>query len=267
MKLLNNYYFTFNQCISLGLYTLVLLINFSCKTPESASYFRNLKSDTSISKYVKYDFEAKIKKDDLLSILITSVNTEATLPFNAPSSALNSSGTNVAPSGYTVDKDGKIYIFKIGSVLVEGYTRAELKLLLERLLTPYLKDPTVVIHFINQKVTIFGEIAHPTVIPLFNEKITLFDALTISGDISNKGKSNNILLIRETDSSRIFKHLNLKNSSIFTSPYYYLKPNDVVYIEPKKQANLIPPDLAQLVSLALSTVSILLILLKSFTNK
>ena len=112
-------------------------------------------------------------------------------------------------------------------------TRKELKDTLEKSLIPYLKDAVVSVGFLNRHVTLLGGIG-AQVIPLANDNMTILDALAMGGDIGEKGRSDNILVIREKDDNKEFKRLNLTDNSIFYSPYFYLQPNDIVYVEPEK---------------------------------
>ena len=100
-------------------------------------------------------------------------------------------------------------------------------------MVPYLKEVIVNVGILNRHVTMLGA-AGPQILPLSIENMTILDALASSGDIGEKGRTDNILVIREKDDTKEFKRLNLTNNSIFYSPYFYLQPNDIVYIEPVK---------------------------------
>ena len=88
--------------------------------------------------------------------------------------------------------------------------------------------------FLNRHITMMGAVS-PQVLPILNDNMTLLDALASSGDIGAKGRPDNILVIREKDNTKEFKRLNLTDKSIFYSPYFYLQPNDIVYVEPVKE--------------------------------
>ena len=105
---------------------------------------------------------------------------------------------------------------------------------LESRLNDYLKDPVVNIHFLNFKVTILGEVGKPTTYIMQGENPTLIDALGMAGDLSIYGKRQNILVIREEHGKRVYARLDLTSSKVFNSPFYYLKQNDIVYVEPIK---------------------------------
>lgn len=236
---------------------------FSCTPVQKLSYFQNLSHDTSINKLVNKELESKIRKSDILSIAITSISPEANTIFNA-SVGGSSGGSGISSLGYILDNEGNIDIIKLGKIHVEGLTLREVKMQLEKMLLPYLKEPLVIVKFVNQKVTIIGDVGHTQVIPISQEKISLLDAIALSGDILPSGKKDNVLIIRETDSARIFKRIDLKNSSLFTSPYFYLKPDDIVYIEPKTVKKALSPEVIQLISIGLSTISLIIVIIKGF---
>ena len=208
----------------------LLLIIFvsSCSTTKNTAYFQNIQRDTTLQNLVTKNFEAKIQKADLLAITVASLSPENTAIYNAPQNALG------PLTGYLVDENGNIQFIKLKNLHVEGMTRKELKAKLENDLSPYLKEVVVSVGFLNRHVTMMGAIS-PQVLPLVTDNMTLLDALAASGDIGAKGRPDNILVIREKDNSKEFKRLNLTDQSIFYSPYFYLQPNDIVYVEPMKE--------------------------------
>lgn len=215
------------QFLWFTLYLFMIFFLFSCSNTRKSIYFQDLPKDTTLTNLVSKDFEPKIQKADLLGITVASLSPENTALYNAPQNA-------VGPlTGYLVDENGNIPYIKLGSLHVEGMTRKELKSLLEKDLAPYLKDPVVAVGFLNRHVTLMGAVS-PQVLPMATDNMTLLDALAASGDIGAKGRPDNILVIRENGNSKEFKRLNLTDKSIFYSPYFYLQPNDIVYVEPLK---------------------------------
>ena len=236
---------------------------YSCHTIEKVGYFQDLKGDTAIiNKLASQIPEPKIKPNDVLEIIISSISPEASSVFNGSAEPFHAGANNV-PS-FQVDKNGDIHLLKIGKLHVEGMVVSELKELLQKLLLPYLKEPIAVIHLINLKVTVIGEFVRPEVIPMNGDKISILDVIAESSDILPTGRKDNILLIRNTDSGRIFRRINLLNSSIFTSPYFYLKPDDVLYVDKKPlKKPLINFEIAQIIGLALSAVSLLVVIFRT----
>lgn len=205
----------------------IVVLNFiSCTPAKKTTYFQNLQKDTTLHNLVNKNFETTIQKTDLLGITVAGMSPDIAF-YNAPQ---NTSGSL---SGYLVDENGNINFVKLGSIHAEGMTKKELKAKLEKDLVPYLKEVIVNVGILNRHVTMLGA-AGPQILPLAIENMTILDALASSGDIGEKGKTDNILVIREKDDAREFKRLNLTDNSIFYSPYFYLQPNDIIYIEPVK---------------------------------
>ena len=205
-----------------------------CSTTKKYTYFQDLQKDTTLQNVVMANAEPIIRKGDVLTIIVASLSPENTLLYNAPQV------TEGAVNGYLVDDNGNIPFVKLGLVQVAGLTRAELKARLEKSLEPFLAQPIVSIGFANRHVTMLGAI-NTQILPL-PKNMTLLDALAASGDIGNKGKSDNVLVIREKDGAKEFKRLNLTDKTIFYSPYFYLQPDDIVYVEPipEKKSTKIP---------------------------
>lgn len=234
----------------------MLVIFFSsCSPTKKQVYFQNLQKDTTIRNIVTPAYELKIQKNDLLGITVASLSPDVAF-YNAPQ---NTAGS---VNGYQVDNNGNITFVKLGSLHVEGMTRKALKDTLEKELVPWLKDVVVSVAFLNRHVTMLGGIT-PQVIPLSNDNMTILDALATSGDIGDKGKMDNILVIRDTGNAKVFKRLNLKDNSIFYSPYYYLQPNDIVYVEPVTvKTKLTAPQILSYVTAGLSLIFLILNTLK-----
>jgi polysaccharide export outer membrane protein len=212
---------------SVVLFLAFMMIFSSCSTTKNTNYFQGITKDTTLTNLVSKNFEPKIQKADLLSITVSSLSPENTTLYNAPQ---NMQGT---ASGYLVDENGNINFFKLGSVHVAGMTRAGLKDKLEKDLTPYLAQTVVAVGFLNRHITMIGAISQ--VMPITGDNMTILDALATGGDIGEKGMKDSVLVIRENGNAKDFKRLNLTDESIFYSPYFYLQPNDIIYIKPVKK--------------------------------
>jgi polysaccharide biosynthesis/export protein len=235
----------------------------ACTTPKNAYYFKTIPRDTSINTTVNRLSESVIRKNDQLSITISSLNPDEDRVYNAAAVSLGGSSLSSGTNGYFVDANGNIKLHRLGNIHAEGITRRELKNKIETDIKPYLKDAVVTVHYLNRRITVMGEVAKPQVIPMPEEQLSVLEALSVSGDVTLLGKRDNILIIRETETGKQFKRLNLEDHSVFTSEWYYLKPDDVVYVEPndvkikedrraQKQQN---------ISLILSGASVLLVIL------
>jgi polysaccharide export outer membrane protein len=217
---------------------LSILVFPSCVNTKNSTYFYG-STDGTIAAKTSVP-ESFIQKNDILSIVITSPNPEATAMFNPQTVAGNynqSLSTDQASNtGYLVNNEGFIQFPILGNIKAEGLTKTKLEesigtTLLQKGL---LRDPVVSIRFLNFRVTVLGEVNKPSVVTMPNEKLSLLEALGLAGDITIYGNRQNIMVIREENEQKTLKRLNLNSSELFTSPYYYLKSNDIVYVEPNK---------------------------------
>lgn len=222
--------------VSIFVLGLVLLLG-SCTNTKKVTYFNDLNEGV-ISNTVA-SLEPVIQKSDILSITVTSPNPEATVMFNAPNMALPSSTApgsgNIAPAlGYLVSPEGFIDFPGLGKVQAAGITKQQLKdnITASLVNSKLLVNPIVTVRYLNYRVTVLGEVARPTVVTVPNERISILEAIGLAGDLTIYGKRENVLIIREEKGAKVIKRVNLNNSEIFSSPYYYLKSNDIVYVEP-----------------------------------
>jgi polysaccharide export outer membrane protein len=220
----------------------------ACYSSKSVTYFQDLTDTSKIySQLIKENYEAHIQPDDVIEIIVSSINPSATAIFNIGNNTPAITGVNsietmpgttnirsAAPSGYLVNKDGIIDFPVLGKLKVTGLTMSQLKDSLAYKLEKFLKDPIVNVRLLNYKITVLGEVARPASYSLQSERVSVVDAIGMAGDLTIFGKRENILLVREENGQRNFIRLNLNSSKIFESPYYYLKQNDVLYIEPNK---------------------------------
>lgn len=213
---------------------MLLLMCMSCTNTKKVTYFPGVK-DGAIASNTPVP-ETIIQKNDILNISVSSLNPEASGVFNASGSPLSSNATGSSGEGYLVSADGFIQFPLLGNIKADGLTKNQLKekitgLILEKQL---LVDPIVTIRFVNFKVTVLGEVRSPSVLTIPSEKVSLLEAIGLAGDLTLYARRDNILIIREEKDQKVFKRLNLNSNDLVTSPYYYLKSNDIVYVEPNK---------------------------------
>lgn len=244
---------------------LIMILSVSCTSTRKTVYFDNVQDTTFVQR--SHETETPIQENDILGISISSLNAEASAIFNPPNTnnirSTTVTGSNTEPGGYLVNSDGTIQLPVLGSIKAAGLTKKELKdnitnMILSKKL---LVDPLVEIRFLNYEVTVIGEVAHPTVITVPSEKISLLKAIGLAGDLTIYGKRDNVLLIREENGKKKTRHINLNSSNFFNSPYYYLQPNDVIYVSPNKAKIASAGRTAQLTPIILSSLSIIVIVL------
>ncbi|MEM7485798.1 MAG: polysaccharide biosynthesis/export family protein [Bacteroidota bacterium] len=231
----------------------------SCASRQDVVYFQDAGTfETLISDNA---FSPKFKVDDLISIHVSTLNPEASAPFNLVVGISQDAGANPGIGGgqqvsYLVDKDGEIDFPVLGKIKVEGLSQEELRVKLRGLLSEYLKDPIINIRILNFTVTILGEVQRPGTYPVIGEQITILEALGLAGDLTIRGIRNNVLVIRDFDGTKVYTRIDLTSKEAMKSPVYYLTQNDVVYIEPNNSA-VSSSTLDNRATIAISIVSLL----------
>lgn len=218
---------------------IVAVAGSSCVNTKSATYFNGLSSEDII--YQAQSLEPVIQKNDILSIVVNSLNSEASQQFNlyaiSSSTGQVNSGTVTQTSGFLVDQDGYIEFPMLGSIKAAGLTKKQLKTEILKGITQknLLFEPVVSIRYLNYKVTVLGEVARPTVINVPGEKISLLEAIGLAGDLTTYAKRDNVLLIHEeAEGRRTTQRINLNDTTILSSPNFFLRSNDVVYVAANK---------------------------------
>lgn len=215
-----------------GIWIVGVLLSSCFSTKNNSYYFKSIQKDTVIQASLNHLFEPKVKVNDFISINISSANPQEDIIYNSTQTV--SLGLL---KGYLVDKDGNVELHKLGKIKVIGLTTKEISEKLKKEFTPYLKDPIITTSFLNTRVSIIGEVGKAQTIELpKDEKISILEVIALSGELTEIADRKNVMVIRESDTGRQFKRLNLEDNSIFTSSWYYLKANDVVYFmpDPKK---------------------------------
>lgn len=205
-----------------------------CKAPEKVLYLQDLNQP--LEQALAQTSGMKIQKDDLLQINILANNPDVAKPFNlmAQISGMGTNVSNPEQTAYLVDASGNVDIPVLGRMTVEGLTTQEVKSAIGKLLQEknLIKDPVITVRILNFKVSVLGEVKNPGVLDVKGERITILEALSKAGDLTIQGRRDHVAVIREVDGKRTVNYLDLKSKDIFDSPYYYLKQNDVVYVEP-----------------------------------
>jgi polysaccharide export outer membrane protein len=208
--------------------------------------------------------ELSIQPGDLLSIVVysKSLNQEQAAIFNIP----NTGGTTTASGtsgvqGYQVSSGGIIDVPIIGGIKASGLTREQLQNLLVQKLNPYVKDPSVLVRFLQININILGEVRAPGVHSFKTDKITILDAISASGDLTDYGRREDIMVIREESNVRKYYKINLTDGNFFHSPAYQLQPNDIVYVSAnnaKLKTLNIDPEAQRKTGLLFTSISALL---------
>jgi polysaccharide export outer membrane protein len=232
--------------------TLLFFISvlYSCTSTKHIPYFSDVPDSVHVKDIPTTKFVSPvIQPDDNLNITIQTldpVSSSAINNGNTPNMLTSSSnlgsaspmGNTMGPqyaNSYLVDANGNVALPLLGTVHLAGLTTQQARDSIRQKALYFVKDPTVSVRFTNFKVSVLGEVTRPAAYTLPNEKVSILDAISYAGDLTIFGKRENVLLIRQdsTGQSKLVR-LNLNSSDLFRSPYFYLKQNDVVYVEPNK---------------------------------
>lgn len=179
--------------------------------------------------------DIRIQPNDVLSIKVYSTDVETAAPFNLmpveDGPGVQSLET-MQLNGYLVDESGTIDFPVLGTLHLAGNKISEAKALIRDQLKEHLKEPVVHMRLLNFKVTVTGEVQNPGSFTVVNERISLPDALALAGDLTGHANRRNVLLVREKDGYGVFHHIDLQSAEFFYSDFYYLKQNDLIYVEP-----------------------------------
>ena len=210
---------------------LVVVIFTSCSTRKEIVYFQGIEQLEGMP--APEDFQTKIEVNDVLRIDVSSLDMKVVEPFkfNVDGQTGGTGAGNASLFGYIVDVDGNINFPVLGEVQVLGMTREEVEEYLNAALEVYVKDNVVRVRLVNFKVTVMGEIGSQ-VINVPDERLSVLQAIAMAGDISYDGKRDNILVVRMQDGEMVHGRVDLTTAEVFNNPFYYLKQNDVVYVEP-----------------------------------
>lgn len=230
---------------------LSLFLLSSCVHTRNIVYFHDLEDSSRLNMRDSIrNFQALIEPGDILDIYVNSLNPQASAIFNLGNAAqspvaaqgngavqgvaVTGEGAGGNIRGYKVDPDGTIDFPVLGKIAVAGETTSKLRDSLKNKLNDYLKIPVVDVRFLNYKITVLGEVTHPATYVIPGGNSTIIDLLGMAGDLTIYGRRDNILVVREENGGRTFARLDLTSSKVFNSPYYFLKQNDLVYVEPIK---------------------------------
>jgi polysaccharide export outer membrane protein len=211
----------------------VVLLLSSCASRKDIVYFQDAGQFETIVD--KSSFTTKFKVDDVVSIYISTLSKEASEPFNLYRGSVEG-GVRPEQVDYIIDKDGQIDFPVIGKMKIVGLSPEELRVLLRQKLKDYLVDPIINIRLKNFTVSVLGEVNKPGTYPVNGERITIMEALGLAGDLTIKGKRENVLVIRDFDGAKVYNRIDLTKKNAMNSPVYYLTQNDIVYVEPNKSA-------------------------------
>ena len=220
---------------------LTALLVTSCASQKRAWYLQDAQPFT--PEQIAENGQIRIKPLDRLTIVVNSKDPELAVPFNSSSSLSSLTGatnygsaTNQSLQIRTVDENGQLEMPVIGKIECKGKTRSELaQAIADKIVEGgYINDPSVNVQFADMKISVIGEVARPGHYDVTRDKISIFDALAMAGDLTIYGIRTDVAVAREVNGVRTIEYLDLTSTDIFNSPAFYLQQNDVVYVKPNK---------------------------------
>ncbi len=235
----------FNYCAFYAVLITSVLLS-SCSTNKKISYFRDIPDSVFLAarniNTTSFE-EPLIQPNDILQVSILSLDPQLnnmltaanSVAFSVQPSSSNVTSASAAPiSGFLVDKKGMIELPVIGKIKVSGMSTADARDFIHDRVAIFYKDPVINVRFANFNITVLGEVARPATYVVPNEKLSVLDAIGMAGDLTIYGKRENILLVRDSLGQKKYIRFDLNSSSMFNSPYFYLRQGDVIYVEPAK---------------------------------
>ena len=208
----------------------------SCVTQRKVEYLQD--NNKNIKAFSEAEFpDYRLKSNDELYIQINSLDEGAANVFSNPANQSSRSMGNMSPysaslTSYSIDKEGYLLMPVIGNIYVKDKTISQVSIILRDSLYHILNQPIVSVKLVNRFVSVLGEVRTPGHYPYSQEKLSIYDAIGLAGDITDYGNRDMVILIRNENGENIRAHLDLTKSEILASGFYYLRPNDIVYVKP-----------------------------------
>lgn len=229
----------FNRKVFLAFSALFILLLSGCVTQKEVEYLQGAdKTPKTFTEAVMPDY--RLKPFDELFIKVNSLDDPSANVFSTAAGQQGGNSDNISPYGaslisYSINKDGYLQLPLIGNVLVKDKTISQVRLLLTDSLSHILSQPIVSVKLVNRYVSVLGFVKNPGHFPYSQEKISIFDALGLAGDMTVFANRKNVLLTRNENGKNTIVKLDLTKPELLTSDYYYIRPNDLVYVMPLKK--------------------------------
>jgi polysaccharide export outer membrane protein len=248
------------------LLTIFILLS-GCTSQKELTYLQDI-DEGGVENFFELDRpEYKIQKQDILYIKFTTLNEEINNVLNSTSSdrayMMFQNESNLFINGYNVSDSGTVIIPLIGEVKVEGKTVEDAQRSIQKESLGHLKESTVTVKLLSFKFSVLGEVTRPGTYKNFNNQLTVLEAISMAGDISDYGDREQVLVLRPQENGTKTFRINLKSKDILTSEAFFLLPNDVVIVEPigSKIIQLNIPTISLILTTLFSTISTTLLIL------
>ena len=230
-----------NKTLKIGLVTAILAVLFaSCVPQKKMLYLKDAQMATennSINYINERTVNYKLQPGDNLFIRFNTIDERSAAALTGESGAVRStmsSDASIYLQSYTLDEEGYIELPLIGKVDLKNLTIDQAKDRMQTALDQYVNQTTIIVKLSNFNLTVLGEVARPGMYKVYQSQINLFEAISLAGNMTNFAKRDNVKIVRQTDNGSEIITVDMGQADILSSPYYYLKPNDIIYVEPLK---------------------------------
>lgn len=234
----------------------LLIILSSCESRRRIQYFNNI-NELPKTDSISYLQPMLVQPGDILQVTISTINKDITALYNPSASFLNASPV---VQGYLVALDGSMVLPEVGKIFVKGKTTEEISSVIRAELDKSIKNAFVSTRISNFRVSVLGDVARPGSFNVTNERVSILEALSMAGDANISARRDEILLIREREGKKSYVTLNLNDSRVLSSPYYYLSNNDVLYVRPGVNKVISSSATVQLLPLIATGLTLILVL-------
>jgi polysaccharide biosynthesis/export protein len=223
--------------LALSSFISIILLFSSCVTHKDLAYLKDKNENIKTFKEPELP-DYKLKPNDELYIQVSSLDEEAANVFSKGGQDPNivyATPYGASLLSYSIDNEGYLQLPLVGKILVKDKTISEVSVIVKDSLNHILNQPVVSIKLVNRYVSVFGEVKNPGHFPLSQDKYTIYDALSLAGDITDFGNRTKVMLIRNENGENIRINVDLTKSDILASEYFFLRPNDMVYVVPLRK--------------------------------
>lgn len=227
------------KILNIGIVIIILLIT-SCIPQKRIVYLQDKNPEDTLTKFFREKVpEYKIQPGDNLYIKVHSLDEKTFSFFNntggsSQSTQYLSNDISVYLNSYTVSDLGFVDFPFVGEIKVQNLTIDETKDLIQEIINKFLIETTITVKLVNYKITMVGEVRRPGEYSVYQENINIFEAISMAGDLTDYANRNEVALVRQTKNGAVIHRIDLTDNKILESEYYYLMPNDILYIKPLK---------------------------------
>ena len=255
---------------TLRLMPVVLLLLTGCIGKRNLNYLDDRSLSTSSSKlFENRKFEYRVQVNDVLSIRVMGLDEQTHRFFNVEgqNAIQGMNDASLYVNGFSVDKNGQVQLPTVGKIKVQGLTVGEAQELVQRKINEYFTNATVILKLVSFRVSVLGDVQRPGSYFIYNNQITVLEALAIAGGPNEFGDKSHIQLVRQTDRGVQAIYVDMSGSDVLSSEYYYLLPNDVIYVPTlRARAGRLNLDLLTILLSTLSTAAVVFTVIQNSKN-